>query len=106
MGRVLIREGDRHPAVPEIRERLRASGDLAGEPAPRDDDAADPAEADDLYDAPLARAVRAFQQRRGLLADGVVGPSTLRVIEGSRWALGDRILVHSPAHLLAGDDVA
>jgi N-acetylmuramoyl-L-alanine amidase len=94
----LFREGDVDPAVRDIRDRLAATGDLtAGSAA---------ADRLDEYDAQVAEAVRAFQQRRGLLVDGVVGPQTYRSLDGSRWALGDRILVHTPGHLLAGDDVA
>ncbi len=60
----------------------------------------------DRYDEAVADAVRAFQQRRGLLADGIVGPQTYRALDGARWSLGDRILLHSPGHLQSGDDVA
>lgn len=60
----------------------------------------------DPDDAQLGSAVRAFQQRRGMLADGVVGPQTVRALDGTRWQLGDRILLHVPGHLLMGDDVA
>ena len=60
----------------------------------------------DVYDYELAAAVRAFQQRRGLIVDGVVGPSTYIVLDGARWALGGRLLPHIPGHLLQGDDVA
>ncbi len=49
----------------------------------------DPAD-ETVFDAPLEAAVRAFQQRRGLVADGVVGAQTLRALEGARWRLGDR----------------
>jgi N-acetylmuramoyl-L-alanine amidase len=93
----LFRLGDVDPAVCDIRDRLAASGDL---PA-----AADVASLEE-FDAPVAQAVRAFQQRRGLLADGIVGPQTYRALDGARWALGDRILLHTPGHLLSGDDVA
>jgi N-acetylmuramoyl-L-alanine amidase len=96
----LFRLGDVDPAVRDIRDRLSATGDL---PA-----AAGTGDGPDLevYDAGVADAVRAFQQRRGLLADGVVGPQTYRALDGARWALGDRILLHTPGHLLSGDDVA
>ncbi len=73
-------------------DRLVALGDL---PVGSDPD-----------DAALGSAVRAFQQSRGLLADGVVGPQTTRALNGTRWQLGDRILLHVPGHLLMGDDVA
>lgn len=73
-------------------DRLVATGDLAAGADPTDEQ--------------LRTAVRSFQQRRGLLADGVVGSQTTRALEGTRWQLGDRILLHVPGHLLAGDDVA
>jgi N-acetylmuramoyl-L-alanine amidase len=95
----LFREGDVDPAVRDIRDRLAATGDLIA-------DAPSAGPAMDAYDERVAQAVRAFQQRRGLLVDGIVGPQTYRALDGSRWALGDRILVHTPGHLLAGDDVA
>lgn len=61
-----LREGDRGPRVSEIRARLAAEGwPLA--------DADDP----EAFDASLAEAVRAFQVRANLEADGVVGRQTL-----------------------------
>ena len=57
------------------------------------------------FDAALERAVRAFQQHKGLIVDGVVGVETFTAIDGARWALGDRILLHTPGHLQRGEDV-
>ena len=104
----LYRLGDKGAAVRSIRALLQASRDLTG---PTTDlvgvvDASDSAsQVSDVYDDAVAHAVRAFQQRRGLLVDGVVGPQTYIVLDGARWALGDRLLSHTPGHLLQGDDV-
>jgi len=69
---------------------------------PGADDEADP----NLFDEDLERRVRAFQQDRGLLADGVVGRQTAIVLDAARWRLGDRILLFTPGHPMRGDDVA
>jgi len=50
-------------------------------------------------------AVRAFQQRRGLLVDGLCGPYTWAVLVESGFALGDRMLYFRQP-MLRGDDVA
>lgn len=91
---VLLRRGDRGAGVRAVRERLVAAGELAASQAD-----------DEAFDDAVERAVRAFQQRRGLLVDGIVGPQTFRSLDGARWLLGDRILLHTPGHLLSGDDV-
>jgi murein L,D-transpeptidase YcbB/YkuD len=65
-----LREGDHHPAVPEIRRLLTILGDL-----PKD--AASPRSAT-RYDATLAAAVRRFQARHGRVDDAVIGKSTLQ----------------------------
>jgi N-acetylmuramoyl-L-alanine amidase len=90
----VFRLGDRGDGVLEIRSRLELLGLVDGEPE-------DPA----AYDPALERAVRAFQQQRGLTVDGVVGTSTYRRLEEARWRLGDRLLTHVPGSLLSGDDV-
>jgi len=104
----LHRLGDEGVAVRSIRALLQATGDLAP-PAPTIEavgSAQSGAQFSDVYDEELARAVRCFQQRRGLLVDGVVGPQTYVALDGARWKLGDRLLSHIPGHLLQGDDVA
>ena len=59
----------------------------------------------DSFDAELDRAVRLFQQERGIGVDGIVGTQTFRRLEEARWRLGDRVLSFLPGHLLVGDDV-
>ena len=93
----LFRRGDHGPAVAEIRSRLDLLG-LTGDGA---DGGGDPED----FDVPLDRAVRAFQQQRGLSVDGIVGPRTYRALEEARWRLGDRLLTFVAGNLLAGDDV-
>ncbi len=95
--RVTLRRGDRSEAVLEVRERLVQVGLLAT-------DQAGPSSAD-LYDEVVEQAVRAFQQQRGLTADGVLGTATFRTLDEARWSLGDRVLVHLPGNLVSGDDV-
>lgn len=91
----LLRLGDVGPAVAEVRARLTALG-LCREPV------ADP----QVFDDALDRAVRTFQQERGITVDGIVGPHTFRRLEEARWQLGDRVLSYVPGHLMTGDDVA
>jgi N-acetylmuramoyl-L-alanine amidase len=92
----LYRLGDQGVAVRSIRALLRATGDL--QPSTGEDS--------DVYDETVAEAVRAFQQRRGLIVDGVLGPHTHIALDGAHWKLGDRMLSHIPGHMLQGDDVA
>ncbi len=94
----LFRLGDHGPAVSEIRSRLELLGLTGADDGGRH---ADP----ESFDEALDRAVRAFQQLRGLSVDGIVGANTYRVLEEARWRLGDRLLTHVAGNLLAGDDV-
>jgi N-acetylmuramoyl-L-alanine amidase len=56
------------------------------------------------YGTSTEAAVRGFQQERGLLVDGVVGPQTWRELVEAGYALGDRVLyLHHPQY--RGDDV-
>jgi N-acetylmuramoyl-L-alanine amidase len=90
--RVLIREGDRSRQVADIQARLRALGrDVDDEPG--------------VFGSATTRTVRAFQQDRGLIADGIVGDDTWGELVEASWRLGDRILyLRHP--LMRGDDVA
>jgi N-acetylmuramoyl-L-alanine amidase len=92
----LLRAGDSGPAVAEVRAALREFGLL-----PKDTRRA----SDDCYDAEVERAVRAFQQVRGLITDGVVGPATYRALREARWKLGDRMLALMISAPMSGDDV-
>ncbi|HET9859464.1 MAG TPA: peptidoglycan-binding protein [Nocardioidaceae bacterium] len=92
-----FRLGDAGDAVREIRARLSRLGLLEASTAP--------AAEDQRFDEGVDRAVRTFQQQRGLTVDGAVGPSTYRVLDEARWRLGDRLLTHVPGNLLSGDDV-
>jgi N-acetylmuramoyl-L-alanine amidase len=91
-----LRRGDRSPLVSSLRELLARAG--AGPAAA----AGDP----HVFDDGLDQEVRAFQQDRGLLADGVVGKQTALVLDAARWRLGERILMFTPGHPMRGDDVA
>jgi N-acetylmuramoyl-L-alanine amidase len=91
----VYRRADRGPAVLEIHDKLARLGLLG----------TDSAGGDEFTDA-TDRAVRAFQQRRGLRVDGVVGPETYRALDEAHWRLGDRLLSFAAGHPYVGDDVA
>ncbi len=61
---------------------------------------------DASFDRQLDSAVRAFQQHRGLLVDGVVGPATYRALKEASYRLGARTLIYQLSAPLYGDDVA
>jgi N-acetylmuramoyl-L-alanine amidase len=94
---LVARLGYRGPVVRDLRERLAdaATPGDGGQPA-------DP----ELFYAGLDKAVRSFQQERGLLVDGIVGPWTFAALDAARWRLGDRLLQYTPGHLVRGDDVS
>jgi N-acetylmuramoyl-L-alanine amidase len=91
----VFRHGDRGPAVAEIRDKLARLGLLPDAPGGAD-----------VFDDAVDRAVRAFQQHRGLRVDGVVGPESYRALDEAHWRLGDRLLSHVVGHPYVGDDVA
>jgi murein L,D-transpeptidase YcbB/YkuD len=68
-----LRPGETHPGIPKLRAWLIAVGDLS----PPSRAPAQPA----LYDDALAKAVKRFQRRHGLDADGVIGAGTLHALQ-------------------------
>ncbi|HUR52171.1 MAG TPA: N-acetylmuramoyl-L-alanine amidase [Mycobacteriales bacterium] len=88
----VFRLGDDGPAVAEVQAALVALGRLAAAPA------------QPVFDRETDVAVRAFQQDRGLVADGLVGPETYAALQAARLRLGDRILTWQ-SRMLVGDDV-
>lgn len=88
----LLSRGDRGVAVVEIRAMLRQFG-LPVE------------QNDPVFDAELEHTVRSFQQQRGLISDGIVGPATYRALRDAGWTLGDRMLALMMSAPMTGDDV-
>lgn len=93
----VLRRGDVGPDVADIRAML-ASQDLLqsvdGSGGARDE-----------FDETVENAVRTFQQRRGLLTDGIVGSATFRALRGASYHLGSRPLAYLMSAQVNGDDV-
>ncbi|MCG7609653.1 N-acetylmuramoyl-L-alanine amidase [Mycobacterium sp. CnD-18-1] len=98
-----LRRGDRGGAVTEIRAALAALGLIDN---PDADLSTGRHVALDAFDDELDRAVRAFQQHRGLLVDGIVGEATYRALREASYRLGARTLTHQFGAPMYGDDVA
>jgi len=98
-----LRRGDRGGAVIEIRSALSALGLLEN---PDDTFTTGKQVALNVFDDELDHAVRAFQQRRGLIVDGVVGGATYRALKEASYRLGARMLAHQFGAPMYGDDVA
>ncbi len=88
-----LRLGNEGAAVRDLQQRLVRSGE-----APLSDPSG-------IFGAATDQAVRAFQARRGLHADGVCGPQTWAALVEAGYELGDRPL-YLRAPMLRGDDVA
>jgi N-acetylmuramoyl-L-alanine amidase len=98
-----LRRGDRGGPVTEIRAALAALGLID---SPDSDLVTGRHVALDVFDVDLDQAVRAFQQHRGLLVDGVVGEATYRALKEASYRLGARTLAHQFGAPMYGDDVA
>ena len=105
---VLIRQGERSAQVADIQARLRGLGYYV------DDETG-------FYGERTATAVRAFQQGRGIISDGIVGANTWAELVEASWRLGDRVqreadeqksvlsgdrVLYMRHPLMRGDDVA
>lgn len=86
----LIRLGFSGDDVTDIQRRLTALGFATTVPG--------------VFDASTQAAVRAFQQQRGLITDGVVGDETWDALVAASFRLGDRML-YVTRDMLVGDDV-
>ena len=87
----LYRLGDAGVAVAEVQATLTSLGLLQ--------------EQEEGFGPATDRAVREFQQRRGVSVDGIVGAETYRALAAARWRLGDRLLTLA-SRPYTGDDVA
>lgn len=89
----LYRLGDSGRSVRDIQDRLTALGYECLPDAPGE------------FDTGTTDAVIAFQRKRGVAADGIVGADTWRALWEASYKLGDRLLwLRRP--MLRGDDVA
>ncbi len=87
-----LQRGSTGEAVRDLKRRLAALGlDTTPDPAASFGEACE-------------RAVRAFQERRGLRVDGIVGRQTWSALVESGFTLGDRLL-YSRRPMVRGDDV-
>ncbi|MBI3758060.1 MAG: L,D-transpeptidase family protein [Deltaproteobacteria bacterium] len=75
-----LRPGGHDERVPQIRERLRVTGELEATPPHPSRSSHAPPQAHDVYEPTLVRAVKTFQRRHGLDPDGVVGGLTLAAL--------------------------
>jgi len=89
-----VRIGDRGAAVEDIQRRLRVLGYDLG-----------PTGIDGVFFGRTAEAVKAFQSRRGLSDDGLVGDETWSALVDATFTLGDRMLYLRLPHF-HGHDVA
>ncbi|HET6777201.1 MAG TPA: peptidoglycan-binding protein, partial [Actinomycetota bacterium] len=89
----IFRRGDRGEAVRDIQRRLLDFG-LRIEPS----------ELEGRFGSSTEEGVKAFQQRRGLPSDGMVGVDTWEELVEAGYRLGDRVL-YLRSLAFQGDDV-
>ncbi len=69
----VLKPGAQDPRIPILRQRLTITGVLTSSAIG----------AEDIYDAPLLEALKAFQLQHGLDVDGVLGPASIRALNVS-----------------------
>ncbi len=92
----MLRRGDSGAAVAEVNSILRDRKLLDTSEATADQG---------YFGGATERALRAFQQDRGLDPDGMVGPATFRALRGAMFHLGSRPLTYIFSEPAFGDDV-
>ncbi|MDQ4031296.1 MAG: peptidoglycan-binding protein, partial [Actinomycetota bacterium] len=97
----LLRRGDAGLAVAEVRAMLTSQGLLP----PQSHADTDTETEASVFDITLEHAVRTFQQRRGLITDGVVGRATYQALCDARLEFGCRMLSYIVTRPMRGDDV-
>lgn len=101
-----LRVGDRSPRVAEVRATLARLGRLQGYSGNATQSSSPQFSGeDDFYDPGLEEAVRAFQQSRGILSDGIIREQTLHAMREASYTLGARVLQYDPLSELTGDDI-
>lgn len=102
------RLGDRGARVAEVRGTLARLGFIDGFTGDTTGDGNQKwRPEDEIFNGELDRALRAFQQHRGVVADGCITDGTLRALREASYSLGARVLsLQPPGHYFVGDDVA
>lgn len=101
-----LKVGDRSPRVAEVRSTLARLGLLPNwKGSAAEEDSPQWSGDDDLFDEDLRDALLAFQQSRGVYADGIIRDNTLRLLREASYTLGARVLSYDPLSQMTGEDV-
>ena len=79
----MLHPGDRDERIRRIRQRLAKTEELSS-----------PGENETLYDDELIQAVKKFQKKYGLKADGIIGRETLSALNTPPEAIVDKIILN------------
>lgn len=92
----LLKPGQSHPMVPELRARLAIENISLNQPE---------FSASDSYDYELVKSVRSFQQQHGLQVDGIIGPETLATLNMSVEEMINKIRINLERFRWLPDDL-